>query len=349
MAGSTPRTSVRIKGKTYGASADKLGPIGGGRGYRRAVASGDHRVGTIDELLAALGAAKAGEVIFLDGAAEFDFTERIAIEKTVLDIPPGVTLASDRGVRGSKGALVCSDTFATRPFLRTMGDGVRVTGIRLRGPDPKARLQHHRRCVEKAGPDDHGFNHKYYYEFPISDGVHTTHDKLEVDNCEVSAFSIAGVNIVRGAGQHIHHCFIHHCQYNGLGYGVCLDKGEAHIHHNLFNFNRHSIAATGAPASGYEAHDNVEIGASLSHCFDMHGGSERGDGTNIAGDWLKVHHNTFRSKMRALAIRGVPVKGAEVHRNWFSHADTGEPTIYTQGNTAIRDNACGVKKPVIVK
>ena len=343
----TPSTSIRIAGRLYGASPDKLGPIGGGAGYKRAVTKGDHQPTTIDELLTALVAARKGDVIFLRGDIELDFTERVCIDKLVLEIPEGVTLASDRGVRGAKGATLFSDTFATRPFIRTLGPDVRVTGLNLHGPDPKPRLEHHRRCVEKAGPEDHGFNHKYYYQFPISDGVHATHDRVEVDNCEVSAFSIAGVNIISGVGHRIHHCFIHHCQYNGLGYGVCLDKGQAHIHHNLFNFNRHSIAATGAPGSGYEANDNVELGASLSHCFDMHGGADRGDGTNIAGEWLKIHHNTFRAKARAIAIRGVPTQGAHVHHNWFYHRDTGEPTIATQGQTNIRDNACGIKRPIV--
>jgi len=49
----------------------------------------------------------------------------------------------------------------------------------------------------------------------------------------------------------------------------------------------------------------------------MHGGRDRKDGTDIAGDWLKVHHNTFRAAKPALSIRGTPREKAEVHGNWF--------------------------------
>ena len=47
--------------------------------------------------------------------------------------------------------------------------------------------------------------------------------------------------------------------------------------------------ARGAAASGYEARNNVEMGRSLSHCFDMHGGRDRKDGTDVAGGWMHVH------------------------------------------------------------
>ena len=46
-----------------------------------------------------------------------------------------------------------------------------------------------------------------------------------------------------------------------------LDKAEALIQYNLFDFNRHSIAGTGRPGTSYEVSYNVELGESLSHCF----------------------------------------------------------------------------------
>jgi len=55
------------------------------------------------------------------------------------------------------------------------------------------------------------------------------------------------------------------------------------IERNWFNHNRHSIAGTGKPGCGYLACHNVEAGTSLSHCFDMHGGRDRKDGTDTAG------------------------------------------------------------------
>lgn len=54
---------VEIEGRRYGAWGDARGPIGGGAGYGEVVSGGDVRVGTLDELIAALAGARAGEVI----------------------------------------------------------------------------------------------------------------------------------------------------------------------------------------------------------------------------------------------------------------------------------------------
>jgi len=85
-------------------------------------------------------------------------------------------------------------------------------------------------------------------------------------------------------------------QRNGLGYGVSHGYGKnisSLVECNLFDYNRHSIAGTGVPGNSYEARNNVELGASLSHNFDMHGGKGRRDGTDIAGTKILIHHNTF--------------------------------------------------------
>ena len=46
----------------------------------------------------------------------------------------GVTLASNRGCKGSEGAVIYSEAFQTRPLIRALGPDVRITGLRLRGP-----------------------------------------------------------------------------------------------------------------------------------------------------------------------------------------------------------------------
>ena len=223
------QTWVEIDGKTYGAKPDERGPIGGSAGYKDIVTKGSHGVATLDQLLDALKKAKKGEVVFIDGGAEIDCTERVAVEKLVIEIPAGVTLASNRGQGASQGAVIFSDWFSTSPLIRPMGPGVRVTGLRLRGPDPKRRMEHHRRSF------DEGRGHEYYNKFSYSDGIMTSHANLEVDNCELFAWSHAAVFLVAGDGHRIHHNSMHHCQYAGLGYGVCLDKAIALIEFNVFN------------------------------------------------------------------------------------------------------------------
>lgn len=325
-----------IGGVVYGAKPDPLGPIGGGAGYTRIVTGGDYTVEDLDSLLDALSQAKAGQVVFMRGDAEIDLTARIYIEKLVLDVPAGVTLASNRGAGGSPGGLLTSDALQTPIMIRARGEKVRISGLRLRGPNPKRYLDHHQRAF---GPG--GGGHAYYYKFPTQYGISTEHGGLEVDNCEISGFGSTGINLERGQGHHIHHNYIHHCQYNGLGYGVCHAQAQSLIECNLFDWNRHSLAGTGSPGCSYLARNNVELGVSLSHCFDMHGGRDRRDGTDIAGTRIEIHNNTFRAPQTPVVIRGVPQEKCDVHHNWFPQHHSPQEAVRASTKTNVFDNAYG--------
>jgi len=336
-------TWVEIDNSVYGARADERGPIGGGPGYANIVTEGDYTAENLDALLNALSKAKSGQVVFVPGQTEIDLTARIYIERLVLEIPAGVTLAGDRGHDGSPGALLTSDALDTAVMIRAAGPGARITGLRIRGPNPKRYLDHHRRSF---GPD--GGGSKYYYKLPTSNAVTTKHERLEVDNCEISGFSHAGVYLTTGKGHHIHHNYIHHCQYQGLGYGVCHNTASSLIEHNLFDWNRHSIAGTGRPGNSYVARHNVELGVSLSHCFDMHGGRDRKDGTDIAGTSIEIYNNTFRATQTPVVIRGVPQEKCEVHHNWFPRHNEPEQAVRASANTRVFKNAY-TRKPKLAK
>lgn len=333
-------TFVTLDGKVYGAQADETGPLGGAAGYKRIVTQGDLVAENLDQLIDALGKAKAGQVVFIPGETEIDCTARVYIEELVLVVPAGVTLAGNRGHNGSKGALLCSDALKTPTLLRIGGPNARVTGLRIQGPNPKRYDDHHRRSFKE------GRGHEYYYKLPTSNAISTEHPGLEVDNCDISAFSHAGVYITKGDRHRIHHNRIHHCQYNGLGYGICIDLGIALIERNLFDFNRHSIAATGQPGCGYEACHNVELGTSSSHCFDMHGGRDRKDGTDIAGTKILMHHNTFRAPNKpVIAIRGVPEETCDIHHNWFPRHSDASVAVRASDRTRVYENAYGTDPP----
>ena len=336
-------TSVEMDGVVYGAKADKLGLIGGGNSYGSNVTKGDFTVRDLDALLDALSKAKAGQTVFIPAETEIDLTARIYIEQLVLNIPEGVTLAGDRGQNGSKGALLTSDALKTPVMILAAGPDVRITGLRLRGPNPKRYLDHHRRSFGEGGG-----GHEYYYKFPTSNGITTEHPRLEVDNCEISGFSHAGIYLTTAEGHHIHHNYIHHCQYQGLGYGVCHNTASSLIEHNLFNWNRHSIAGTGRPGNSYIARHNVELGISLSHCFDMHGGRDRKDGTDIAGTSIEIYNNTFGAPQTPVVIRGVPEKKCEVHHNWFLRHDEPKKAVRSSGKTHVFNNVFS-KEPKITK
>jgi len=314
--------------ETFGAETNPTGnPIGGGKGYRRVVSQSDYQVKSAEELLAALKQAKAGEVVYVDDKAEIDLTGR---QKIV--IPGGVTIASGRGRGNSQGALLYSNELATSPLFLAGGGKVRVTGLRLRGPDQKRRTEQMRQ-LHKEGR---------YYSIPNSDGIISTHPHLEVDNCELWGWSHAAVFLKRGASEaHIHHNYIHHNQRSGLGYGVCLDQSDALIEANLFDWCRHHIAGTGRPGTSYEARYNLVLENANGHSFDMHGGRDRKDGTDIAGDVIKIHHNTFKATgVRAIVIRGRPTQSAEIHHNWFLHPDPRRAVVQTNavGNMNVYRN-----------
>ena len=338
--GAGTATFVEKDGVTYGARPDERGPIGGGAGYRAVVAPGkaDLEARDLESLVAALGQAESGQVVRIPGDTVIDMTSLIYIEKLAFEVPAGVTLAGDRGIDGAEGALLTSDALDTPVMLRAQGDGVRITGLRIRGPNAKRYLDHHRRAFGKGGE-----GRKYYYRFPTSNGILSEHDGLEVDNCEISAFGHSGILLKGGDGHRIHHNYIHHCQYNGLGYGVCLDLADALIERNLFDWNRHSIAGTGRPGTSYTARHNVELGESLSHCFDMHGGRDRKDGTDIAGTRIVIENNTFRARQPAVAIRGVPEDRCEVFHNWILHHDGPEKAVRAGKKTRVFENLYGTK------
>jgi hypothetical protein len=326
-------TWVEIDNVVYGAKPDGRGPLGGGKGYANAVAGGDFIVKDLDALLEALSKAKAGQVVFIPGETTIDLTARIYIDQLVLEVGGGVTLAGDRGRGASEGALLTSDALKTPVMIRAAGPDVRITGLRIQGPNSKQFLDHHRRSFGRGGA-----GHEYYYKLPTSNGISTRNARLEVDNCEISGFSHAGVDLIDGDGHYVHHNYIHHCQYQGLGYGVCHNTASSLIEYNLFNWNRHSIAGTGRPGNSYVARHNVELGTSLSHCFDMHGGRDRKDGTDIAGTSIEIYNNTFRAPQTPVVIRGVPQEKCEVHHNWFvRHREAGR-VVRSSGRTKVFDN-----------
>ena len=338
------RSWVEIQNMVYGAKPDESGPIGGGEGYRNIIITGDFVVQGFDDLLNALSVAEAGQVIFIPSDTWIDLTTHIYIDELVLEIPEGVTLAGDRGYNGSEGALLSTNSLKTPVMIRAKGPDVRITGLRIQGPNPNQHLEHHKRSF-----GENGLGREYYYRFPVSRGITTEHAGLEVDNCEVSGFSACGIYLIKGEGHHIHHNFIHQCQYAGLGYGVSHGAASSLIERNFFNENRHSLAGTGVPQCGYIARHNIELGISLSHCFDMHGGRDRKDSTDIAGTTMEIYNNTFRAPERAVVIRGVPEEKCEVYQNWFvKHQDVEQAVHGISNKTIVFNNVYG-KKPTEVK
>jgi hypothetical protein len=306
----------------YGAEANPTGnPIGGGEGYTDIIEPGaaDFLVSTKSELLNAideiasggtsadivgelpirLAGVTPGKTIYVADEAKIDMTG----EKNIV-IPAGVTLASGRGRDGSPGGLIYTDDLkdASGKVWSTLfkaGDNVRITGLRLRGPD------------SEIGGDA--------YEYELYDGIAADGTSgLEVDNCEIFDWSAAGIALYESQTVHVHHNYIHHCHRTGYGYGVAVSGATAAIEANLFDHNRHSIMGTmGYPLSNYEACYNHFLEHTNGHAIDMHGGNDVNDASVPAGGTITIHHNTFQETGHsAVNIRGIPATGASVYANW---------------------------------
>jgi len=248
------------------------------------------------------GSTTQNRTVFIPGNISIDFSN----EQSPLTIPQGVTLASDRGNNGSKGALLHSSSIRPTPLFNIFTDNVKITGFRLRGPHMFIQDRYTNLAIS-AGDKNGDFNI----------------NSLEIYNMELYNWSYAAIALRKGViNAQIHHNSIHHNQRHGLGYGVVLnDNAKAIIHHNLFDSNRHSIAGNGAPGQGYEAHSNIVFANSNGHSFDMHGYFEtKGpEDSDIAGEYVNIHDNTFLLDHNAIVIRGIPTSSVSIRNNSFSN------------------------------
>jgi len=304
-------------GETFGCEANPTGdPIGGGAGYSDIKTTGDFIVTSKDELLDAFKKAKTGQVVFVPDGVEIDLTGHKNI-----GLPTAIVLAGTRGLNGSPGARIFTTWRENHYLMRMSGPETRITGLRFEGS-----------CGSRDAVADMGF-------FLGIKGY-----KSEVDNCEIYNFNIVGIDAGYATNDiHIHHNYIHHCQRSGYGYGILSSGTNVQIIANHFDWCRHHVACGGLPGSSYEAAWNLVGPNANSTSFDMHGGGDRGDGTTIAGDWIRVHHNTIKWAGYAVGIRGVPSQLAEIHHNWFSKP-AGEAVFSLGGNTRVYENVWGADK-----
>lgn len=334
-AGSIPCDRTRVD--TSSPPENASWRFGGGVGYPdRPPSVGDcvTRVTTRAELEAALASARAGDVVFLPGDVRIDLTG------ASLCIPGGVTLASDRGLDGSAGALLYVTRTESRATLRACGDDVRITGLRLFGHEPTE-------CpVEWSSPgrvdctgDITGATNCRDC-MPRSRGIRATDvDRLEVDNCELAGWTYGAIELIRSHDNHVHHNNIHHNQRQGLGYGVVIsgigNPGDVVIDHNRFDYNRHSVAASGAIGQSYVAHHNLVLEHANGHVFDMHGISESGSydpavhgPEDVAGTNMRIYANTvLPPDYRALVVRGRPTEGSWLYDNCLARRNASEAAL----------------------
>jgi hypothetical protein len=322
-------------------------PIGGGEGYSRGITGTDPDIYRIvsskPELIDALATCPAGKIVFVAGNANIDLSGTWE-----LSVNESVTLASDRGYQGSSGARLFQNRVSQENYNASayyhfplqMRDNARITGIRLEGPDKTTTMPSPMNMCRQ------GIMVRRYRNW-------------EIDNCEIWGWSWAGIYTLGTAigsdihkntnpsdtspdalkqGGWVHHNYIHHCEPNGLGYGVDLDENSvALIEGNKFDNVRHVIASEGYTLDSYEARYNI-IGehslATYSHRFDMHADPSAKGRTQPAGNFISIHHNTVmtpfigsRINTFGVDIQGVPRTGAYIDHNWFYSSQPWSPTM----------------------
>ncbi len=329
----------------YGASSNPTNnPIGGGKGYNYIVnpLDADFIVYNDTQLIATLNIATNGQIVFIPSNVEIDLTG-----KDHIVIPAGVTIASDRGKCNSIGALIYTNDSINGPQCPHFGlfhpqENVRITGLRIRGPDGKRRYQ------------------AYDPDTTTSYGIYCSDCNLEIDNCEISNWTRAAIFLTYGAtNAKIHHNYFHNIQRTGLGYGIYVNNFcDVLVEANIFDSTRHAVAGSGMSNASYEACYNIILkGCNNGHNFDMHG---YGYTSPIAGNTIIIHHNTVfvdhyvdwenNSQERpSVCIRGTPITGCWVYNNWFYKEKNSYPPPVQQwngnGNMYVFKNWYGKRTP----
>ena len=337
------KISITENGVVYGIK-DFSNPLGGGKGYTNIITEGDYTVTDTASLVNALKTAKSGETVFIPNGV------KIGIAGLTLTVPEGVTLASDRGRvledgTVSTGGMIYVATRQTECLVLSQNSV--FTGITLAGADTERHMTHLQRGLNSAGNS----YTDYYYSLILSRGLVVRGAGVTVSNCEISGFSEAGVLVEEYKETKISHCYIHHNQRNGFGYGVSLYREcEVEIYGNLFNFDRHAIASDGSAGSSYYAHDNIHMGTAIYHIFDAHGGEDRGDGTDVACDKVEMLNNVFLSDKLPYKKRGTPTEYSLFKHNIVIYPEESYEYRFFYGNNfIIEDNIFGIaekEKPV---
>jgi hypothetical protein len=302
--------------------------------------SGFVRVSTIDELLNYIspygcdGAcapfpAQPGTVIRVMDSMVFPATLQ------PLQIPEGVTIRGDRTGTVPGPELWMEFTTPGGVMLEVAGDNVRITGLRVRGPNAHRNTQHPEHSDRGILVNDVNYagtivDHNDIYEWDDQGVLVKGNDpdwlKEQTKACGPQD-NIAPRN--RPYRTRVARNFIHHNLPQDKGYGVNANSGAFPlVEGNTFVANRHAIAETNStPGTGYRAWYNLVLTRAPSqyfyvfftHDFDIHGTggdpSDNGFG-GIAGGYVDIFSNTFFGTNRYnFEVRGNTCEYIEFRNN----------------------------------
>ncbi len=313
-----------------------------------ALNSGGVRVCSPADLAATLNSTYSGRIIiprdvFWDMTAYKD-----------LPVKNGVEIVGERGALGSRPTLHMGDRTTEYSLFVVTGNSVHINGIHFMGPKP---------------PSTHAQTDPYENAIlVIEDFDAKTGRNILIDDNEFDRWAGAGVNVTGPADRQvdypkdwdpswakpvpsdaalvrINNNDMHDNNRDGGGYGVTLDGDcYATVEGNVFNNNRHSVAASGRAYSGYIAkfnyvlHTGTKQGGYYNQHFDVHGRQDNGYG-GPAGTYFDISFNTvlgaqsyYVVKTRpVLMLRGRPELGMYFHDNVVEHDDLDSAVALTTG------------------
>jgi hypothetical protein len=219
-------------------------------------------------------------------------------------IPERVTVRGDRrGVLLGPQLSLAGGPPRSGLFL-TAGDHVRITGLRLRGPN---RTQDTPEVIGINGDSDFAalFDHNDVSDWPLS-AIDLSGDHPSEMTCPAEL----------PARPQLVHAFRNYIHDNYHGYGVVSGSGSNPLAFaNTFQKNHHAVSSDGFAFSAYSAVGNLFLSGSEDTDVDMHGefghGGEHDDYGGIGGLGAEVLRNTFLGTSKAnFGVRGTPCSGA---------------------------------------
>ncbi len=321
--------------------------LAGGEGHTAdiGIEDADIVVDTQRDLLDAIDGS--AEIIGVPGHARIDLSGR---DFTL----SGQTIVSDRGVDGSRGALLYTtdhgenspawDGGSNGRGVITMRGESRISGVRYRGP-------YHDYYDDPRYPgyipldDGNASERRRKREARYARGIRILTDDAEIDNCEIYGWPVQAITIgTRGTSvsPHIHHIYGHDCMMVGFGYVVDVFRGHPTIEMSYFNATRHSINGFGYEDCGYTLEDCVFGPSTYSHAVDMHTLAENGSpGDLTAGGRVEVRRCTFAfthsitgNNAQAIAFRGYPEEEYRVENCRFAHEAEGDGSVENVANAS---------------
>ena len=273
-----------------------------------------------------------------------------------IPLQSGVSLVGERGELGSRPTLFTNYMGEKYTVFTVVGNDIHVEGLNFLGPKPAADHAKKDKYVDAIlvrqdiDRDVRAFGHRV----TIVDNEFSQwpHAGVSVKGCLFLDDEGTGCEMVNGdisdwdpAWPHLEpsdadtlfvgYNYMHDNVMDGGGYGfVTGAAGYGTVVGNVFDRNRHAVAASGRAYSGYVALYNYVLnggykqGNYYNQHFDVHGNGEKDYG-GYGGEYFEIGYNTIRGEQTyhlvktrpALMMRGTPGIELYFHHNVLVHDD----------------------------